>query len=84
MFIQGAATDQTITFVGEVPQGNLKTALKKGLNLVGSQVPQAGKLTADLKLTGSDGDIVFQWDSSTQKYKDSERVRRSRQRVVEG
>lgn len=68
-FVQGAAADQTITFVGEVPQGNLSTSLKKGLNLVGSQVPQAGKLTADLKLAGVDGDIVYQWDSATQKYK---------------
>jgi len=69
-FIQNnGAAAQTVTFVGEVPQGTLKTALAKGLNLVSSQVPQAGKLVADLKFPAADGDVVYQWDSTAQKYK---------------
>jgi hypothetical protein len=32
----------TITFVGEVPQGTLNTAMVAGLQMVSSQVPQAG------------------------------------------
>jgi hypothetical protein len=59
----------TVTMVGEVPTGALTTPLVAGLNLVASQVPQAGKLVADLKYTPVEGDIVFQWDTATQKYK---------------
>lgn len=65
------AADQVITLVGEVPQGSpLTTSLGKGLNLVSSQVPQAGKLVADLKFPAAEGDVVFQWDTAGQKYKD--------------
>jgi hypothetical protein len=35
----------TITFVGEVPQGALSTPLIAGLQMVSSQVPQAGNAT---------------------------------------
>jgi len=69
-FLQNnGGTPLTVTFVGEVPQGALKTALAKGLNLVSSQVPQSGKLIADLKFPAADGDTIFQWDVSAQKYK---------------
>jgi len=68
-FFVSSATAQTITLVGEVPQGTLSTALLSGLNLVSSQVPQAGKLEADLKYTPAEGDIVYQWDSAAQGYK---------------
>jgi hypothetical protein len=68
-FLQNTgAQPLTVTFVGEVPQGNLTTALAKGLNLTGSQVPQAGTLTGDLKFPAVDGDTVFQWNVATQKY----------------
>lgn len=70
-FLQNnGAAALTVTFVGEVPQGSLKTSLAKGLNLVSSQVPQAGKLVTDLKFPAADGDVVYQWNSTTQKYKD--------------
>jgi hypothetical protein len=70
VFIQNpAATAATLTFVGEVPQGTLKTALAKGLNLVSSQVPQSGKLVADLKFPTGEGDVIYQWDAAGQKYK---------------
>jgi len=69
-FIQNnTAAAQTFTFVGEVPQGPLSTTLAAGLNLVGSQVPQAGGLQAALGYTPAEGDIVYQWDIATQKYK---------------
>jgi hypothetical protein len=58
-------TPLTLTFVGEVPQGSpLTTALAQGLNLVASQVPQAGKLVADLGFSPNEGDIVYQWDGT--------------------
>jgi len=69
-FVQNpGAAPITLTFVGEVPQGTLKTALAKGLNLVSSQVPQSGKLVADLKFPAAEGDVIYQWDSAGQKYK---------------
>jgi hypothetical protein len=49
----------TVTFVGEVPQGDLKVPLCAQYNLVGSPVPQAGKITTDLKFTPSEGDSVL-------------------------
>ena len=69
-FIQNnTAAAQTFTFVGEVPQGSLSTALAAGLNLTASQVPQAGKLGTDLGYTAAEGDIIYQWDIDGQKYK---------------
>lgn len=69
-FLQNnGAAPITLTFVGEVPQGTLATALAKGLNLISSQVPQAGLLVADLKFPAVDGDVVYQWDTAGQKYK---------------
>jgi hypothetical protein len=60
-----SAAPVTITFVGEVPQGaNLSTPLVAGLNLVASQVPQAGGLVANLGYVAQDGDIVYQWDAT--------------------
>jgi hypothetical protein len=64
-----SANPVTLTFVGEVPQGALSTALRNGLNLTASQVPQAGRLTADLGYSPAVGDVVYHWDSAAQGYK---------------
>jgi len=64
----GAAT--TVTFVGEVPQGTLTTQLVAGLQIVSSQVPQAGNAKS-LGLQGADGDQIYIWDTSSQKYQSS-------------
>jgi len=53
------AAAATVTYVGEVPQGTLTIPLVAGFNLVGSKVPQAGKLTTDLGYTPVDGDLVY-------------------------
>lgn len=67
LFLQVPA-DATVTFVGEVMQGTpLKTPLVVGLQIVSSQVPQAGTLT-DLGYTGAQDDKVYQWDSAKQAY----------------
>jgi len=69
VFVQNTGSSAvTITFVGEVPQGTLTTALVAGLQIVSSQVPQAGKPSADLGLPGADGDQYYVWDSTGQKY----------------
>jgi hypothetical protein len=56
-----------ITFVGEVPQGNLTTPLVAGLQMVSSQVPQAGK-PEDLGYVGAPGDQIYQFNAATQRY----------------
>jgi len=59
-FLQNvAATPITITFVGEVPQGDLSVQYPAGFSLLGSQVPQAGKVETDLKLPAKSGDKVY-------------------------
>jgi hypothetical protein len=61
-FVRAPSTGPvTLTFVGEVPQGALSTPLVNGLNLVASQVPQAGALSGALGYTAAEGDTVYQW-----------------------
>ncbi len=67
-FFLRVAADATLTFVGEVKQGTLTTPLVTGFNLVASQVPQAGKVTTDLGLPVADGDLVYQFNATTQGY----------------
>jgi hypothetical protein len=61
----------TITFVGEVPQGKdptpLTTPYVAGLQIIASQVPQAGTPEA-LGLKAATGDSVYQWNLPGQKY----------------
>ena len=52
--------DFTNVFIGDVMRGHLVTELSAGFSLVGSKVPQAGKLVADLGFTPGDDDVVFQ------------------------
>jgi len=63
----------TVTFIGDVPQGtganSLKTPIEPGLNMLSSQVPQAGAADTDLGLpTPTAGDQFFKYDSANQKY----------------
>jgi hypothetical protein len=51
-----------VTFVGEVKQGNLSHAIPAGLSLQSSEVPQAGKLSTDLKFPAVDDDVVYRYD----------------------
>lgn len=61
------ANPVTVTFVGEVPQGNLVTPLVAGLQIVSSQVPQAGTPT-ELGYTGQVGDVIYQFSAANQRY----------------
>jgi hypothetical protein len=56
----------TVTFVGEVEQGNLSNPITGGgrYNALGSQVPQGGRVTADLGLTPANDDLILLWDST--------------------
>jgi hypothetical protein len=65
------AADVTVTFVGEVMQGNLSNPLPKGLSIKASMVPQGGMTAAELGLKGAGGDQVFQFNVDTQTYNTS-------------
>jgi len=67
-FFLNSAAPATITFVGEVRQGNLASSLVPGYNFVGSQVPQAGGVTSALGFTPADGDSAFQWNVGAQAF----------------
>jgi hypothetical protein len=60
-FLKNAGTtDMTVTFAGEVTQGNnLTVAFPAGFSLLGSIVPQAGKVQTDLGLPAQANDQVF-------------------------
>jgi hypothetical protein len=62
-----SAADFTVTFVGEVPQGQLDTTYPKGLSIISSQVPQAGTAEA-LGFKGVGGDQINQFQIDTQTY----------------
>jgi hypothetical protein len=69
-FIKAPAGTNAInlTFIGDVPTGTLNTTLQAGLQIVSSQVPQAGKLQTDLGYNPDGGDTVYQWDTTKQGY----------------
>jgi len=55
-----AATNVTITFVGEVMQGSLTNALPAGYSIASSQVPQSDTLDA-LGYPKTKGDVVYKY-----------------------
>ena len=58
--------DTTITFVGEVLQGDATNkAVPAGLSIQGSTVPQAGGLSTDLGFPGAVGDIAYSFDGTS-------------------
>ena len=58
----------TITFVGEVMQGNLTNALSANFQIKSSQVPQSGGLTTVLGYTPLDGDVVYTFNTALQQF----------------
>jgi len=60
-FVQNTATTNiTLTFVGEVPQGNgLNINLAPGFQLLAAHIPVAGLAQTDLKLPAINGDILY-------------------------
>jgi len=61
----------TLTFVGDVPQGNLTNGLPANFSIRSSQVPQAGLISTALGYPPLDGDVVYQWDRVNQRYTDA-------------
>jgi hypothetical protein len=67
IFLPSAAT---VTFVGEVPQGNLTNSLSPNFNLVSHIVPQTIGVTA-AGLVAADGDQILFWDAANQRFQDA-------------
>jgi hypothetical protein len=69
-FVKNAGADNmNITFVGEVMQGtDMKVNYVAGFNLLGSLVPQTGKLETDLGFKAAVNDVVYVFDPATQGY----------------
>jgi hypothetical protein len=66
--LNNGTQNQTVTFVGEVPQGNLTVNIPAGFSIVSSPVPQAGNIQTDLQFNPASGDQLYFWDEPTQKY----------------
>jgi hypothetical protein len=67
LFLPSAST---VTFVGEVPQGNLTNTVPANFGLLAHMVPQAIGLEA-ANLVGADGDQVLFWDRANQRFEDA-------------
>jgi hypothetical protein len=57
----------TLTFVGEVMQGDLSNPIPAGFSLASSQVPQEASLDS-LGFPADVGDTIFFWDNATSQY----------------
>jgi hypothetical protein len=62
-----SSSNLRVTFVGEVPQGNLSTPLPVGYSIKASQVPQAGVASA-MGLQGAVGDSITLWSEASQSF----------------
>jgi hypothetical protein len=60
-------TTLTLTFVGQVPQGQLSNPLPKGFSIKANQVPQAGNPTT-YGLPAQGGDKVFVYNTTKKGY----------------
>ena len=61
LIFNATAAAFTVTFVGEVKQGALKTTIPAGFSFISSQVPQEGTVSA-LGYAPKDGDILYKWE----------------------
>lgn len=62
-FIFNPASSFTITFVGEVAEGNpLSTPVPNGFSMLSSKVPQTGTVSA-LGLNGQPGDVIYKYSN---------------------
>ena len=60
----------TVTFVGEVPQGNLTNAIPSNFSLISHIVPQSIGVEA-AGLPSADGDQVLFWNAAIQQFADA-------------
>ena len=69
-FVRNPGAAATVTFVGEVMQGDLSNPIDgpNKLSIRSSQVPQSGKLVVDLGFPAVDGDTVYQYNNAAGAY----------------
>lgn len=67
LIIRAAAAFQN-TFVGEVLQGALSTAMPSGYSIVSSKVPQEGRVDTVLAFPGVDGASISRFDNAANRY----------------
>jgi hypothetical protein len=68
-FKNSSAQPLTLTFVGEVVQGNTTNTLPAGFAIRSLVTPQAGSLAGDFGLpSNEDGAAIIKWDTAQQKY----------------
>jgi hypothetical protein len=65
--INPSAQDKTVTFVGEIAQGDLTNSIPAGLSIRCSVIPREGKVTAVLGLTLSPFDNIYVSTNNTLK-----------------
>jgi hypothetical protein len=58
----------TLTFVGEVPQGNLSNTLPPNFSIRSSIVPQSGGISSALGLAPAPNDVIYFFNPATQTY----------------
>ncbi len=63
-----SASAFTTTFVGQIAAGTSTNAISSGFSIKASIIPQAGKVTTDLKLPAGDGDTVYKFNNATSSY----------------
>jgi hypothetical protein len=59
---------KSLSFVGDVMQGNLSIPIAGGFSVRSSMVPQAGRLHTDLGFPIAEGDVIHLFDRDRQKY----------------
>jgi len=59
---------KTLSFVGELMQGNLSIPIPSGFSIRSSPMPKAGHLQDDLGFPIADGDVIHLFDRDRQKY----------------
>jgi hypothetical protein len=64
VFIFNPGSAFTVTFVGEVPTGNLSTPVSQNFSILSSKVPQGGLVTTDLSFPAADGDAVYKYNGT--------------------
>jgi len=70
-FLRNTGAPYTLTFTGEVAQGSLSNPIAAGFQIVSSQVPVSGALSADLNFPAANGDVIYRFNPATQSYTSS-------------
>jgi len=70
-WIHNSGPAMTLTFVGDVPQGNLSNSIPANLSLRSSIAPLQGQLSGLLGFAAEDGDQIYVFDVPIQNYKDT-------------